>query len=391
MATSPAFDDPPLSIEPVLGWRAWTLRRVGGVLTLGSLTRPDTWPPGEVMEARCTRHREATVPIQGCTCGLYAAATPKDLAHAGVLGTSVSVVGAIAMWGTVVEHQRGARSGFAYPARLRLVCGPCLYAGAGAVDPVRVFDRGGALAALCKEHESSVGGSAEPADEVQAELLATYGVEVMPIERIDRDLRNPGAAARSIAKEPVRLVGLLVAGVGKLLGALFMLWALSGLLFVGLALVFGVYQFVGRVVGFVPPEATPVVAVVPPVPAPPLVEPWSPPAPAGPIVSDFPDRGVDHELVAFPPFAVVCGTDSGTRIDIVPCTVTGALLGWSERSAPHGPKNDCIGRWDAYAHGRSFWICWEDFFGTSDAGRWVHSPNPWSIPVDDGGAIHEHR
>jgi hypothetical protein len=90
----------------------------------------------------------------------------------------------------------------------------------------------------------------------------------MPIERIDRDLRNPGAAARSIAKEPVRLLGLLVAGVGKLLSALFMLWAFSGLLLLGLGLVIGVYQFVGRLVGFVPPEATPVVTVVPPVPAP---------------------------------------------------------------------------------------------------------------------------
>ena len=176
------------------------------------------------------------------------------------------MVGAIAMWGTVVEHQRGARSRFAYPARLRLVCGPCLHAGAGAVDPLTVVDRGGTLTALCSTHGRSVGGSAEPAAPIQAELLATYGVELMPIERIDRDLREPSAAARSIAADPVRLMGLVVAGVGKLLGALFMLWAFSGLLFVGLALVFGVYQFVGRVVGFVPPEATPVVTA--PLPAP---------------------------------------------------------------------------------------------------------------------------
>ena len=132
-----------------MGWRAWQLRRVGGVLTLGSLTRPDTWPPGEVMEARCTRHRGTTALIQGCTCGLYAAASAKDLARTGVLNPAVGVVGAIAMWGTVVEHQRGARSRFAYPARLRLACGPCLHAGAGAVDPLTVVDRGGTLTALC--------------------------------------------------------------------------------------------------------------------------------------------------------------------------------------------------------------------------------------------------
>ena len=41
MATSPQPADPPLSLEPVVGWRAWRLRRVGGVLTLVSLTRDD--------------------------------------------------------------------------------------------------------------------------------------------------------------------------------------------------------------------------------------------------------------------------------------------------------------------------------------------------------------
>ena len=204
----------------------------------------------------------------------------------------------------------------------------------------------------------------------------------MPIERIDRDLRDPSAAVRSIAAEPVRLLGLLVAGVAKLLGALFMLWAFSGLLFVGLALVFGVYQFVGRVVGFVPPEATPVVTVAQPVPAPPLVKAWSPRAPAGPITSDLPELGVDRKLITFPPMAVLCGIGLGPRIDIVPCKGRSERCSGSRSGeAPHGPATDCVeglGRVRARAGGSGS-------VGTisSDAPhveRWVHSPNPWSIP-----------
>ena len=82
-------------------------------------------------------------------------------------------------------------------------------------------------------------------------------------------------------------------------------------------------------------------------------------------MSDLPDSWrPTASCVTFPPFAVVCGMGSGARIDIVPCEADGAdCSGWAERSAPHGPTKDCVGRWDAYAHGRRFWICWYDFLG----------------------------
>ena len=50
-----------------------------------------------------------------------------------------------------MEHGRGARSEFAYPARLRLVCGSCLAEGSGAVAPVEVVDSGGGLIAVLPE------------------------------------------------------------------------------------------------------------------------------------------------------------------------------------------------------------------------------------------------
>ena len=78
-------------------------------------------------------------PRRHCTCGLYAAASQDYLARSGVTRIGSSVVGTVSMWGRVIEHTRGARSRFAYPARLRLVCEPCLALGAGAVTPVRVL------------------------------------------------------------------------------------------------------------------------------------------------------------------------------------------------------------------------------------------------------------
>jgi hypothetical protein len=393
MATSPQPAGPPLSLEAVTGWRIWRLVREEGVLTLASVTRADTWPPDEPMLARCAVHRGKTIPDVACMCGLYAASTPENLAATRMFSPASCVVGAIAMWGTLVEHERGARSRLAYPARLRLVCGACLSAGAGAIDPKTVVDSDGVLTAVCTKHSKGVTGPSWPADQVQAELLSTYGVDLMPIERVAKSLRTGSVVTRSAPPEPVKVAALALWSIVKmLLTGLFMLWAYSGLIFVALALVFGAFNAVTQALGLAPakPAAAAPVATAPP-PSTSIVA-WSPHIPAAPIVSDFPDRGVHPALVTLPPFAVVCGMGSGVLIDVVACKVDGAdLLGWAERSPPHGPKEDCVGRWDAYAHGRRFWICWNDFLETSDIERWVHSPNPWSIPVDEGGAIHEHR
>jgi hypothetical protein len=180
--------DPPLSLEPVVGWRAWPLDRVGGELSLRSVTRPDHWPAREAMVARCLQHR-GTAPDWHCTCGLYATASPEQLAMSGVLGEGISVVGTVAMWGRIIEYTLGTRSRFAYPARLRLVCGRCLALGAGAVAPVRVLGEHGSLTAVCEAHWSGPAARADPAADVEAELLSTYGVELLPIEQLSGGLR----------------------------------------------------------------------------------------------------------------------------------------------------------------------------------------------------------
>ena len=163
---------------------------------------------GDARDVRTPVIIRASLAGEGCTCGLYAASTPEALARAGVFNPGTGVVGAIAMWGRVVEHGRGARSEFAYPARLRLVCGSCLAQGSGAVAPVEVVESGGGLVPFCRRHLGGRHGRTVPATAIQAELLSTFGVELLPIERVDRSLRIPqplgAVVAVRVLEHPVR-------------------------------------------------------------------------------------------------------------------------------------------------------------------------------------------
>jgi hypothetical protein len=183
-------DDTPLSIEPAVGWRVWQLILTdGGDLRLTAVAHAVVWPPQQAMPARCARARHPA-PQAACTCGYYSTSSIEDLAGAGVFARGIGVIGTISVWGTVIEHSRGARSRYAYPARLRLVCSPCLQQGS-IVDPVTVA--GGAwLIPLCGRHPRSrrEGHLAAPA--VQAELLATYGVELLPMPSVTSFPRRPG-------------------------------------------------------------------------------------------------------------------------------------------------------------------------------------------------------
>jgi hypothetical protein len=130
-------------------------------------------------------------PEPGCTCGFYATNDPARLART---GRAVGVVGQVSMWGRVIEHRHGWRAEFVYPARLRLVCGPCLWRGRLPASPDVVLDQGDRLVPLCERHarapravgrELSVAGT-------QDELLATYGVELLPEEAMTSRGRRGG-------------------------------------------------------------------------------------------------------------------------------------------------------------------------------------------------------
>jgi EAL domain-containing protein (putative c-di-GMP-specific phosphodiesterase class I) len=225
---------PPLSIEPILGWRVWSLHEVDGQIRLGSITRSHVWPAGEAFAAACVDPRPGSrVPDESCTCGIYAASSPEDLARSGVLSTSSSVVGAIAMWGTVVEHTQGARSQFAYPSRLRLACATCLHEGRGAVAPSFVVGSGSSMSAHCRRHAMGRSGPRRKAADIEAALLSSYGVELLPVERVStalevsRERRHPRGTGDALEVWGERAFQVL----GVVVNIVMAIWVASGFLF----------------------------------------------------------------------------------------------------------------------------------------------------------------
>jgi hypothetical protein len=181
-----AVDD--LAVEPITGYRVWRLAHDAGALRLVAMTRRTTWPALEPMRGRCPEHGADDVPGPDCMCGLYAASSLRSLVRAAVLqhGT-IGVVGAVSMWGRVIEHDRGVRSSLAYPARIRLVCGPCLSERRGAVVPVTVVQRDDDPVPICARHLRP-GERGIPADGVESALLDAYAVELLPLEVAVRGL-----------------------------------------------------------------------------------------------------------------------------------------------------------------------------------------------------------
>lgn len=188
------FPEAEHQIEPVLGWRAWRLRRIEGGLRIVPTTPRSAWEPRVAIHATCSgsHTREYMVynpelaathrsPEPGCTCGIHAIKDPGRLARA---GRSAAVVGRVAMWGRVIEHTKGYRAEFAYPSRLRLVCSWCLWYGRLPAIPDRVFERGGELRPACEGHAGrpAAVGTLLAVDVVQQELLDTYGIEPLPVE-----------------------------------------------------------------------------------------------------------------------------------------------------------------------------------------------------------------
>ena len=115
-----------IATEPVVAWRAWALtgRRDGTNLLLRPVagrTRP--WRPREIAMAGCKGARFHRSPEPTCTCGLHATDSLESLRRA----RCPAVIGRVAMWGRVIEHEHGFRAEFAYPQRLTLICQFCFW------------------------------------------------------------------------------------------------------------------------------------------------------------------------------------------------------------------------------------------------------------------------
>jgi hypothetical protein len=122
-----------LSTEPIQAWRAWALsgRRDGSNLQLRPVAgRSKAWPPDRPAEAVCKLGWFHDAPHAECTCGLHGTHGPDLLRRT----RSPAVLGRVALWGRVIEHELGYRGRFGYPQRVRLVCQFCFWQW-GAIGP----------------------------------------------------------------------------------------------------------------------------------------------------------------------------------------------------------------------------------------------------------------
>jgi hypothetical protein len=174
--------------EPIVAWRAWALtgHRDGAELLLRPVAkRARTWRPREVVEASCRTSRWHAAPDPSCTCGLHGTHGLEVLRKT----RCPAVLGRVALWGRVIEHEHGFRAQFAYPQRLRLICQFCFWmTGARRAAPAHVgwFPRD-ELMPMCDAHLAVArrnGVSPRivlPADEVAQRLRDTYAVDALAV------------------------------------------------------------------------------------------------------------------------------------------------------------------------------------------------------------------
>jgi hypothetical protein len=193
--------------EAIAGWRVWSLGERGDELRLMPAgSGVDAWEPRRAVEARCGvsalllagigRH---AAPDIRCNCGIYAGRSLDAFERPRPAWPPAPVVGTVALWGTVIEHERGWRAAVAYPARLRLVCSMCAWfePGTGIPEVVHRFDQ--KLYTLCGAHRGGIqvpdGRRTRPTGidpkALQAQLIDTYAVDLLPQESVRSLFEHP--------------------------------------------------------------------------------------------------------------------------------------------------------------------------------------------------------
>jgi hypothetical protein len=171
-------------VEPIMAWRAWALtgKRDGSDLLLRPVAgRSRPWRPMQAAEAACKHTRHHASPNLDCTCGLHGTHNLEILRRT----RCPAVVGRVALWGTVIEHDFGFRAQYAYPQLLTLVCQFCFWQwGMHGMSPTVVgWFAHDVLLPLCDTHlELARRYGLEPrlllaADGIDVGLRETYAVD----------------------------------------------------------------------------------------------------------------------------------------------------------------------------------------------------------------------
>jgi hypothetical protein len=100
------------------GWRVWCAQETSNGLRLASVVHEAVWPRRTDLHALCDLDHHVA-PDVDCTCGIHAAREPARLwtyLHGRDEPATVArVLGGVALWGRVVEHEHGWRAERAFP------------------------------------------------------------------------------------------------------------------------------------------------------------------------------------------------------------------------------------------------------------------------------------
>jgi hypothetical protein len=198
-------------VEPIDGWRLWRLALAPdgrpALLPAGS-GGVDAWVPRRAAWARCAvpalargTRRPHDAPDPRCVCGIHASRALGDAPRVAPAYPTPPVAGTVALWGRVIEHERGWRASFGYPSRLVLVCTLCAGLEPGPGVPVVVHRFDGQLYPLCEVHHRGIelpGGRRTPDAGIdpfalQADLLDVYAVDLLPFDQVEALCARPAA------------------------------------------------------------------------------------------------------------------------------------------------------------------------------------------------------
>ena len=118
-----------------MGWRAWSVSVGREGARLRSPLYDEDWPVGRPLTASCRAGAGHAPADPSCSCGVHAVVSAAGAARYLVgrddPGVVHRVLGRVALWGAVVEAERGWRGELAYPVHLLV---PTRHASGRAVD-----------------------------------------------------------------------------------------------------------------------------------------------------------------------------------------------------------------------------------------------------------------